>query len=313
MSEIPPEAGEAGRPVPSPGLPGEAPRPPEKEWAVMAVALGTPDGRIRGQVRVDTGPMRLADLVPTAHELTGVIAARANHRAGREGKTITCRAGCGACCRQMVPLSAPEAFHLMEMVQDLDPVRRAFYLGRFEAIQARLEAEKMVGPMLDLAVGSDPQRSLNRKYFAMQMACPFLVDESCSIHPDRPVACREYNVTSSALWCRDPFGNAVEKVPMPLPLSAALAWLTADLTGAPPALIPLTLVPWWVAGHREWNERKWPGLELFRRFMEIAGGPPRMEGAAAGGGSAPGAAPPGSAPQSGPPPAGPPGGTAPRQ
>lgn len=247
---------------------------------MMAVTLGTPDGTIRGQVRVDAGPMRLADLVPTAHELTGVIAARANRWAEREGRTITCRAGCGACCRQMVPLSAPEAFHLLEMVQGLDPLRRAYHLGRFEEIQARLEVEKMVEPMLDLAVGADPQRSLNRKYFAMQMACPFLVGESCSIHPDRPVACREYNVTSSALWCRDPFGNAVEKVPMPIPLSASLAWLTADLTGSPPALIPLTLVPWWVAGHQELGRRNWPGLELFRKFMEIAGGPPRVDDAA---------------------------------
>jgi Fe-S-cluster containining protein len=36
------------------------------------------------------------------------------------------------------------------------------------------------------------------------MPCPFLEDESCSIHPDRPLVCREYLVTSPAELCAGP-------------------------------------------------------------------------------------------------------------
>jgi Fe-S-cluster containining protein len=254
-----------------------APAEKGKQFAVLGVELNTPDGPMRGKVQVDTGPMRLSELVQTAYELTGVVTSRANKKQETLGKSISCRAGCAACCRQMVPLSPPEAFYLMDMIDSLDSIKRAWLLGRFESIVAQLEAENMIQGMLDIVIGADESRTLNKKYFAMQLACPFLVDESCSIHADRPVACREYNVTSPALWCSDPFGNGVEKVPMPIPLSAPLAWLTAELVGGPPALIPLTLMPQWVAEHEELRQRTWPGLELFKKFMAVAAGEGRKD------------------------------------
>jgi Fe-S-cluster containining protein len=264
-----------------------------RRYAVMGVELMTPTGSIKGKVRVDTGPLRLSELVTTAHELTGVLAARAHKREAMEGKQITCRAGCASCCRQMVPMSPPEAFYLMDMIDNLDPLRKAFVLGRFESVVSRCEEENMIQPMLDIILGGDdPHRTLNKKYFVLQLACPFLVDEKCSIHDDRPIACREYNVTSPALWCTDPFGYGVEKVPMPVPLSAPLSWVTAALTGEPPALIPLPLVPRWVAEHQELRERTWPGLELFKKFMDVAAGGDANAGGsggnsdAAGGGEA---------------------------
>ncbi len=48
-----------------------------------------------------------------------------------------------------------------------------------------------------------PSRSA-RRYFHLGIACPFLEDESCSIHADRPISCREYLVTSPAVNCADP-------------------------------------------------------------------------------------------------------------
>lgn len=257
--------------------PDSPPAEKRKQFAVLGVELNTPDGPLRGKVQVDTGPMALSELVPTAYELTGIVAARANRKQEAVGKTISCRAGCAACCRQMVPLSAPESFYLMDRIEEMDPIQRAWLMGRFESIVEELEAEDMIGAMLDIMVGADESRSLNKKYFAMQLPCPFLVDEACSIYAHRPVACREYNVTSPAAWCRDPFGFGVEKVPMPLPLSAPLAWLTAELTGEPPALIPLTLVPGWVAEHPELRTRTWPGLDLFKRFMAMAAGDGRKD------------------------------------
>jgi hypothetical protein len=66
---------------------------------------------------------------------------------------------------------------------------------------------------------------------------------------------------------------------MPLPLSVPLARVTASLTGDKPRLIPLTLVPRWVAEHTDLRKRQWSGTELFDRFLaEIASqataGPP---------------------------------------
>lgn len=248
--------------------------PPAARVAIQKVQLMTPDGPLRGQVQVDTGPMRLKDLVSTAQELTSVMGDRAIRRSEKLGFKLSCAAGCGACCRQMVPVSVPEAYALADLLDGLDPIARAGVMGRFEKIETHLEKQNMIEPLLDTTLASDPAKALNRTYFAMQMPCPFLVDESCSIHADRPVACRDYNVTSPAARCRDPWTFNVDVIPMPLPLSVALARTTAEVTGGEPVLIPLTLVPRWVAAHPEWRTLTWPGLELFQKFMAHAGGPP---------------------------------------
>jgi hypothetical protein len=58
-------------------------------------------------------------------------------------------------------------------------------------------------------------------------------------------------------------------MPMPLPLSLPLARLTAELTESAPILVPLTLVPRWVADQSDLRQRTWPGLDLFKHFMEV--------------------------------------------
>src|SRR5260221_92883 len=65
------------------------------------------------------------------------------------------------------------------------------------------------------------RRGLARSCWLSQaIACPCLEDESGSIHPDRPMACREYLVTSPAENCRTPRADNIEKVTLeadPLP------------------------------------------------------------------------------------------------
>jgi Fe-S-cluster containining protein len=251
-------------------------------WARMAVELLTPDGPLRGQVAVYTGRMRLADLVPSAFELTEVIGRRAVAKEEKAGRAVSCRAGCGACCRQMVPVSPPEAFHIGGVLERMDRALRSAALSRSRAIRDRLAKEGLLEAVFDVQVLQAPPldhtRAVNHRYFHLEMRCPFLIDESCGIHPERPVACRDYNVTSAASWCADPFTHPIALVPMPLPLSVALARLTAELLQEQAVLIPLSLVPFWLVDHAEWGERTWPGLNLFRHFLELAGPPP--EGAA---------------------------------
>jgi Fe-S-cluster containining protein len=239
--------------------------PPGME--LRAVEMPTPDGVVRGKVAVTTGPMRLAGLVQTACGLTNALVDRANRLEEEAGRTISCRAGCGACCRHMVPVSPPEAFHLMDVVDSFDADHRNAVTRRFDQIVSVLEQCGMIAELLEPQPTDEPVLPVARKYFALQLACPFLADESCGIHPRRPVACRDYNVTSPPEWCSQPYDHDVAKVPMPLPLSVPLARLTAALTGDKPCLIPLTLVPRWTGEHAALRTREWPGTELFDGFL----------------------------------------------
>ena len=60
-----------------------------------------------------------------------------------------------------------------------------------------------------------PTASCRPAYFALGIPCPFLEEESCSIHPDRPLVCREYLVTSPAELCAGPTQEGVTPVPVP--------------------------------------------------------------------------------------------------
>ncbi|MEW5702097.1 MAG: YkgJ family cysteine cluster protein [Candidatus Zixiibacteriota bacterium] len=244
----------------------QAPESPGGAVAVR-VSISTPDGEIRGTVHIDPGPMSLGDLVPLALELTDITVALASRREQKAGRAISCRAKCGACCRQMVALSAPECFYLMDRIETWAEASRHEVLSRFQTAEKRLVAARLVE--LFLSDNYDDERALEvaPHYFALGIPCPFLVDESCGIHPHRPTACREHNVTSPAAWCVDPINNPIMKVPMPQPISAALARLVAELANDAPRLIPLTLAPRWVERHGALRRQTWPGMELFTRFL----------------------------------------------
>src|SRR4051812_25330059 len=61
------------------------------------------------EVTVPVGPTPLGDLLPVFRGLTNAVVARAVAEVETTGKAISCRAGCGACCRQVVPVSESEA------------------------------------------------------------------------------------------------------------------------------------------------------------------------------------------------------------
>lgn len=246
--------------------------------AYFSVEFQTPLGLVRGKVEIDTGPMRLADLVPTACELTNILVERAKRIEEKAGRKISCGPGCGTCCCQMVTLSPPEAFYLADRVASFPESLREEVIGRMNRVSMELERRNLIDGLLDPDYSDEVVLPIAKEYFFLNLPCPFLANQSCSIHPYRPVACREYNVTSPPNGCIDPYRYGIAKVPMPLPLSTPLSILTAKLTSSNPRLIPLTLSLRWVAEHSDLKGCQWPGVELFQQFMDIVGRSPNEEG-----------------------------------
>ena len=97
-----------------------------------------------GQLKINGEPMNISFTVPKglclpeallpdaqrfANQLTDVAVARVE----RAGHRISCAKGCGACCRQMVPVSPPEARHLSALVEAMPPDQAAAVKERFQA------------------------------------------------------------------------------------------------------------------------------------------------------------------------------------
>jgi hypothetical protein len=74
------------------------------------------DRTISASVDLPTSPVTRTELLPVLQGFTNAIVGLAEARASEAGLAVSCRKGCGACCRQLVPVAEPELRHLAEVV-----------------------------------------------------------------------------------------------------------------------------------------------------------------------------------------------------
>ncbi|MDP1966765.1 MAG: YkgJ family cysteine cluster protein [Reyranella sp.] len=198
------------------------------------------------ELGVPPGPVAFEDVLPILHGLTDFVVGRGVAAAETEGRTVSCRAGCGACCRQLVPISQAEARALAALVAAMPAPRRDAVLRRFDEALQVLHAAGIVAE-IDAVRHDDggAPRDLGMRYFNQGVACPFLEDEACSIHPDRPLSCRQYLVTSPAAHCASPSPTTIEMVALPARPSQAL--MLADCEDAVTTWLPLIYAPGYAA------------------------------------------------------------------
>lgn len=217
------------------------------------IALRLPAGGVELEVDPPDADLPVDRILPLARALADQVVELTVLDVEEHGRSISCRAGCGACCRQIVPIGAPEAHRIAALVEAMPEPRRAEVRRRFDEAVRRLDAS---GLLADLEAhdgwARDDRRRAGAAYFELGVACPFLEDESCSIHPDRPLACREYLVTSPAENCSHPTPEGIDMVSMPCSPWAAAARLEPPAPGARCIpWTPLTLALEYAAAHPE--------------------------------------------------------------
>jgi len=130
--------------------------------------MSAPATGVTGRLSFPQDEQRQPWLAPLleAYHLIDLGVAEGVARAARQGRRLACAKGCAACCRA----------HLTIPVYPLELVGIYWYVTERleEPVRSRLKAQ------LRAHVSGAP--------------CPFLVDEACSIHPLRPMACRQFNV-----------------------------------------------------------------------------------------------------------------------
>ena len=233
--------------------------PGDSKQAHAVLRFEGPDGWHAIPIPVPPTKATPLDLLPAAREISGKTTAMALDRERAAGRAISCRAGCGACCRQLVAISVIEAESLAQLVAAMPPERAEKIRARFAAALKRLEEAGLLSPneppgqralMVSDADQADvARRNVSRRYFSLKIACPFLEDESCSIHPDRPMVCREYHVTTPAADCADLYQKEIARVEAPLRMGEVLARTYAKVTAGETFMIPLVLSLEWSAAH----------------------------------------------------------------
>jgi Fe-S-cluster containining protein len=232
------------------------------------LSLTTPAGNLAVPVDIPTGFVPVTAIVPALRRIGECAMALEEQEAARSGALVSCREGCAACCRMLVPVSPPEAHALREMIERLPEDRKGAVLGRVEETRRRLADAGLLDTLTAVAEtdhqwSDEEMEPLNRAYYALRMPCPFLEDERCSIYADRPAACRELLVTSPAELCQDLVHNAVRALPVPLRIGTVLSLLWSQAAGGPLRFIPLPLAWDWAGRHGRQSKQTWRGGQLF--------------------------------------------------
>ena len=177
------------------------------------IALNTPAGQLTTAIDVPTGFVPVSAIVPVVRRLGEEAQALELARSLESGKSLSCRKGCAACCRQLVPLAEIETHHIAGLVESMPEPRRSEIKKRFEKAWQHFTKNGWLDRLDASAAATHKERqSLVVEYFHENVPCPFLEDESCSIHENRPLACREYLVTSPAEYCFTLSGEKIKKV-----------------------------------------------------------------------------------------------------
>lgn len=251
-------------------MPANAPAPSDlPETATANLKLSCEDWEMQLKVSVPTGPTTVRDLLPLAQSLTDAIVRTATSYAEAGGEKVSCCAGCGACCRQLVPITVVEAHYLREVVDALSEPRRTHVLERFAAALRRLDEAGLMPSLRRPETWTEEEFDpVSTAYFELGIPCPFLEHESCSIYPDRPLVCREFLVTSPAENCKHPTKEGIRRVRMPLVLSSAIAQFRKFASAPEIAqVMPLVLALEWAASDTTTPESH-PGPELLASLVE---------------------------------------------
>jgi Fe-S-cluster containining protein len=219
---------------------------------------------------VPAGPVRPDELLPYLYHVANAAIGAAIARSESEGKHVSCKKGCSACCRtQPVPVTPAEAHAIAKFVDTMPEPRRSEVLGRFRDRVARLKSAGLFDllmrevPVLD----KEQARAAAQKYFALGLVCPFLEDDACSIHRERPFVCRQYLVTSKPELCADPLHNPIEVVPMPIKGAGAMLVAAEPVVGREQLTIPLVAALEYDSRHRTELDRTGDAELVLRRWL----------------------------------------------
>jgi Fe-S-cluster containining protein len=220
----------------------------------LPIQINLPEGRIEGEIDLPHGTIRLVDLASKVLGLSSTVADMGARIAANLGRRVSCSKGCGSCCRQLVPLSAPEAIYLAELVASLPKDIGKRIQQQFAEVVVQLKRSELLKSLDRLqqssSISEEEMQAITKAYFLKRIPCPFLKDESCSIYASRPSRCREYVVTSPPSHCQDPYEKQVDRLPISIRLSEALARMWAEATQTSLQLVPLTLALKWSFEHK---------------------------------------------------------------
>jgi Fe-S-cluster containining protein len=215
---------------------------------------------------------RLSDITPLARMLSTKLAIMILDKLHSNGEFVPCRKGCSTCCNYLIPLSVPEAFRIVEEVLAMSTLQgRVISQSFLDTAKIILNEKPKIFEVNESAEASDQTQviALSKWYASLKLACPFLSNNLCTSYEHRPLACREYIVTGSALLCNNEWSDESQTVQIPISILDCLGQLAAELEQSDIEAVMLPFALPWVQENLERGERTWPAVTMVECFGEI--------------------------------------------
>lgn len=201
--------------------------------ASVSLQLATGKFNFDTTLTLPTATVELADVVPLARRLCEQVSSSARTQASREGTPVCCSKRCAACCYALVPVPPVEASRLRRELACLPP-------GLQQRLRSKLIQSAQALVSHRAPQGADAQ-SVAQWYSRLQLPCPLLQDNQCSLYQTRPLACREQLAVGPAIAAGSPACPGQRPAQLPVSVLESLAELESCLTGQPLRSLPLPL------------------------------------------------------------------------
>jgi hypothetical protein len=182
------------------------------------------------------------------------------------GDEVSCRPGCTACCAQAVPVGAAELRAVAAAIDALPEAQRTRVAARIDDANNRLRSAGFAADDLTTAASRKDRHAISMSYFAEGVMCPLLEDGMCSVRAARPLACREFLVTSSPDRCATTCETTVVRLRSKRDILRSygnLEWRWGDRSSYILALALAEPIP-------TSSPRSWAAPEVWARLSETA-------------------------------------------
>ncbi len=160
---------------------------------------------LRIELTLPQSEVTVHDILPAIFTMADAVHAQSIEDLTAMNKTIGCGPGCSECCHQLVPVSEHEAAHLAGVVRKMPTAQRSRVIHRFTQAIRLLDQSGLMTPLNETyardILNKEKILELKKQYWNLRIPCPFLEEDSCSIHKERPLVCRQYLVTSAPKHC----------------------------------------------------------------------------------------------------------------
>jgi hypothetical protein len=123
---------------------GQMPQSTGTLTATLRFAVG--DLRIVHEASAPAAEVPAAEIVPVLQGVVNAVVDAAERNSIASGLAISCRKGCGACCRQLVPISRSEGERLLGLIKAMPAGRRLRVDKRFAEAAEKIERAGLASP-----------------------------------------------------------------------------------------------------------------------------------------------------------------------